>query len=60
MYQNICKEGNGDHKFLRCTNIWDNNFEVLRSEISLDKFNLEYAENVKAKPTGNNSGLITY
>ena len=36
------------------------NLEVLRSAIVLDKINLEFAENVKYKPTGNNSVFITY
>ena len=59
LYQKILKEGNGDHKYLRCTDLWYNNFEVLRSEIALDKVNLECAETVKYKPTRNYSGFIS-
>ena len=43
-----------------CPNLLDKNFEVLRSEISLDKVDLSCAETVKAKPTGNYSGFIIY
>ena len=60
MYHNLLKEGNGDHKYLRCLDIWDNNFEVLRSEIAFDKVDYERAETVEDKPVGNNSGFITY
>ena len=51
--QNILKEGNGDHKYLRCQNIWDNNFEVMRSEIALDKVDMACAETIKDKYNGN-------
>ena len=54
------KKDNGDHKYLRCPDLRYNNFQVLRSAIALDKINLDYAENFKAKPTGNDSGFITY
>ena len=37
LYYNFLKEGNSDHKFLRCPDLWDNNFDVLRSAIALDK-----------------------
>ena len=60
LYQNLFKEGNGDHKYLMFTDIRDNNFEVLHSAIALDKVDLEFSETVKAKPTKNNSGFITY
>ena len=60
MYQNFLKEGNGDHNFLRCPDIQDNNFEVLISAIALEKFNLECEENVKAKTTANYSFFIAY
>ena len=60
MYQNFPKEGNGNYKFLICTDLQDNNFEVLRSTITLDKTDLDCAENVKAKSIGNYSGFITY
>ena len=52
MYQKFLKEVNGDHKFLRCTDLRDNNFEVMHSAIA--------AETVKSKPTGNDSVFITY
>ena len=54
------KEGNGDQKYLRCTDLQDNNFEVMNSEIALDKVYLECAEKFKAKTNGNDSGFITY
>ena len=60
MYQRFLKEDNVDHKFLRCPYFRDNNFEVLRSSITLDKFDLYYKETVKAKPTGNDSVFITH
>ena len=41
LIQNLFKEGNGDHKYLRCPYLRDNNFEVLCSKIALDKVNLE-------------------
>ena len=60
MYHKFLKEGNGYHKFIRCPDLGDNNFEVLRSEITLDNVDIDCAETVKAKPTGNDSGFITY
>ena len=54
------KEVNDDNKILKCLDIRDKNFEYLRSAIALDKIDLECAENVKAKPTGNDSGFIAY
>ena len=54
------KEDNGDQKYSRCTDLQDNNFEVLCSEISIDKVDLECAETVKSKPTKNDSGFINY
>ena len=60
MYRKILKEGNGDRKHFRCIYNIDNNFEVLRSEIALDKVDLVCEETVKVKPTRNNSGFITY
>ena len=60
MYKNILKEGNIDHKFLRCPDLRDNDFGDLRSEITLDKVDLDYSETVKARPTVNDSGFITY
>ena len=60
MYHKLLNKGNGDHKFLTCPDLIYNNFEVLRSAISLDKVEFECAETVKAKPTRNDSGFITY
>ena len=54
------KKVNSDQKYLRCLDILDKNSEVLRSAIPLDKVDLECAETVKAKPTGNDSGFVTY
>ena len=59
MFQIFLKEGNGDNKFLRCPYLRDNTIEVLCSEIALDKVDLDCAEAVKAKLTGNDSGFIT-
>ena len=60
MYQNLFKEGNGDHKFLKCAYLLDNNFDILPLTIALYKAELECTEIVKAKPTRNYSGFITY
>ena len=60
MYQNIPKEGNADNKFLRCSDLQDKNFEVMCSEVTLYKVDLECAGTVKAIPTANASGFITY
>ena len=60
MYNDILKEFNGDHKFLRCTNLRNNSFEFMRSTIALDKLDLVCAETIKAKPDGNYSVFITY
>ena len=60
MSQKLLKEGNCAQNFLRCQGLRDNNFEVLRSEITLDKVDLECAYTVKYKPTGNNSVFINY
>ena len=60
VYQKLLKKGNSDHKLLRCPDLRYNNFEVICSVITLNKINLECAETVKAKPTGNDSGFITY
>ena len=43
-----------------CTDLWDNNFEILHSEVALDKVELVCEETVKSKPTGNDSGFIIY
>ena len=62
--QCICKRFwkgvNGDHKYLRCTYILYNNFDILCSSIALDKVDLVCIETDKAKPTENDSGFITY
>ena len=60
MYQKILKAVNGDRKVLRCPDLRDNNFEVLCSAITLDKVDLQFAATVKAKPSRNDSGFITY
>ena len=38
----------------------DKKFKVLYSVLALDKVDLVCAETIKAKPTVNNSGFITY
>ena len=58
--QRIFKEVNGYHKYLRCPNLWDKNFEVLLKYISLDRLDLMCSETVKTKPTVNYAGVITY
>ena len=60
LYQNILKEGNGNQKYLRFPDHQENKFEVLHTSITLDKADFECACIVKAKPTGNDSGFITY
>ena len=60
VHQFFFKERNGDHKSLRCPDLQYNNFEVMRSESALGKINHNCAENVKAKPTGNDSDFMTY
>ena len=40
MYQKILKAGNGDHKYLIYPDLLYKSFEVLRSEIPLDKVDL--------------------
>ena len=60
MYQIFLKGGELDHKYLRCPDIWDNNYEVLIADIILYKVDLVFAEPVKAKPTINDAVLNTY
>ena len=60
IYKKIVKEGNGYHDYLRCTYIRYNNFEVLCAAIKMYEVDLECAETVKARPTGNDSCFITY
>ena len=43
-----------------CPDLGDNNFEVLRSEISLYKVDLDCSATVKYKSIGNDSDFITY
>ena len=49
IYQRLSKEGNVDHKYLRCPYLWYKKFEVLRAYISLDKIDLAGAEKVGEK-----------
>ena len=60
MYQIFLKESNGFHKFLRYSDLRENNFEVTSSEIALDKVYLKCVETVKSKSTGKDPGFITY
>ena len=60
MYRQLLNEGNSEQKYLRCPDLWDNNFEVLRSSIALDKVDIECANIVKPEPTRNDSGFINY
>ena len=48
MYKNILKDGNGDHKYLRCPYPQYENFEVLCSVIALNEVDLVCAETVRA------------
>ena len=43
-----------------CPDLRDRTFEVMPSEIALDKINLACVENVKTKPNGSDSGFINY
>ena len=58
--QILLKESNCDHKFLRCPDLQDNNFEVIHLEITFNKVCLDCAGTVKAKHTGTYSVFITY
>ena len=60
VYHNFLKKNNDYRNLLRCLDLLDINFEVLSSSIALDKLDVECAENVEAKPTGNDSGFIKY
>ena len=51
MYQNILKEGNGNHNYLMCIYLQDKNFEVICSAIALDIVDMVCVETVKDKPT---------
>ena len=59
MYQKLLKEGNDDQRYLRYTDLLNNNFEFLRSVISMNKIDLECSKNVNTKLTGNDSDFIT-
>ena len=61
------KEGNGDHKYLRCTDLQDKHFEVLQKYIALDKIDLVCEKLLKLSlpqviqdllPTGKNNFLV--
>ena len=58
LHQNILKEGNGYQKYLMCPDLWDRNFQVVCSEISLYKVDLKCVETVKSKPSVDYSGLL--
>ena len=58
--RDFLKEGNINHKYLRCTDIWDNKFEVLCAAISLDKEELFGKDIFRSKHLGKDAGYITY
>ena len=60
IYQIIIKKRNVYHKYSRCTYLQDENFEVMHTALSLDKLDLACAKILREKPTGNDSGFITY
>ena len=37
IYQRFLKEGNIDNKYLRCPSLWYNNFNILQTDVVLDK-----------------------
>ena len=43
-YQNFFKELNNDHSFLQCSYFQDNSFEVIHTDIPLDKIPLVCAK----------------
>ena len=47
IYQKLFEEVNVDQKYLRCTDLQDNNFEVLSRAIILDKVHLVREKTVK-------------
>ena len=53
IYQRVLKELNGVQKYLRCPDLRDKKFEVMRSDIKLDKVYLVCAEIVQEKSTRN-------
>ena len=56
----LLKSVKGDYKYLRKTDLLDKKFDVLLSDIALDQLYLVCEKTVKAKPTINDSVLITY
>ena len=48
IYQIVLKERNGDHKYLRCTYLWYNNYEVLCIYTTFDKANLVCTDTLKS------------
>ena len=40
IYQRLFKEGNVDRKYLRCSDLQDNNFEVMHTAIVLNKIDI--------------------
>ena len=60
IYQRIFLKGKNNYEYLSCTDLWDNNFEVMHIDIALDKIYLVYEEIVRAKPTGNDAYVINY
>ena len=60
IHQNSLEEVNVNPKISMCSDFWQKNFDVLRSEIMLNKVYLECEDTVKSKPNGNDSDFITY
>ena len=59
IWHSVLKEGNGDHKYLVCLDLWYNSFDFICTSISLDKLGLSCAEIFISKPTGNYAVFIT-
>ena len=59
IYQRLLKEVNGDHKYLRCLCIKDKHFNIMCTDIALDRVNLAWEEKFREKPTGNDAVFIT-
>ena len=60
IYQNILKEGNSGHKYLRCPYLWHINIEILLIAIAQYKIDIVCSDAVREKSTGNDVGFITY
>ena len=56
--QSILKEGNVNHRYLMCPELWSNNFEVIVAAISLNKVDLGCKDILIAKHTSDYSGFI--